>query len=153
MEIKKGEFVFTLLEAVGRLHGNPPTWDFDPRSYEYVYEDRVREMKERGWDSQRILKKCSNFDFPNKDGVPITVLIYFNHPIVHEWDGDEMRIALYSMAQHKIAKNKVSIFEESMKDPEERYLTKYDVQEIIALEKFSKNLSAKVNPIFGIRNR
>ena len=153
MENKKGEFAFTLLEAVGRFHDDLPTWSFNPRAYERVYNDRVEEMKARGWDSQRIFKKCTNFDFPKYDGVPMTILIYFNHPIVNEWDSDETRIALYVMAQNKIAKNKVEIFTESMKIPNKRYFTEYDEREIMALEQFSQNLTATLNPTSDIRNR
>ena len=130
MEIKNGEFAFSPLEAAGRLHDNPPSWTFDPRSHDCTYEDRVEQMKSRGWDNARILKKCTNFEFPNHDGTPLTILVYFNHPIVKEWDVNDIRKAMFTMAQNQIAKNKILIFNESFRLPEERYFSKFANLEI-----------------------
>src|SRR6266849_1273927 len=97
MAERKGEFAYTNREIVGWLLDNTTETGQFPLDKEVVSE-RVERMRNAGWDAHRILEKCARFDIYHPQGtlqIPLTQLVYFDHPVVSELPDHEVRTALY----------------------------------------------------------
>lgn len=158
---RKLDFTYTYREAVGWLYNGEQTEHRFGAWAQDVVVQRIEAMKRRGWDSQKILDKCTDFTVrysSQNPAVCLTDLVYYDHPILSEWSDNSIRLALYKMTMEEIIRNKVRIFKIQL-TPEYReiehkpYLITVLQKEIKYLEEFTRRISEEITPSREIKNK
>ena len=126
-----------------------------PADKEYVYE-QVAEMRKRGWDSGKILWKCSAGLPENVSRSParhLAEIIHAGHPIVEEWNDLDVRRALHRKALMDIATTRAHAFDRYLLWSRDPLHKKREERVVGQLEEFASRLTQEATPAIGIRNR
>jgi|SRR5579859_6832298 len=152
MPERTGEFAYTYRESVRWLLENSAETGKLPLA-KAVVNEHVERMRQAGWNAHEIMQRCADFGiFPQGDlKVPLTQIVYFDHPVISELPDNEVRAALYRMAALYAAESKADLFADRLL-PDKAYLPKYvHERNIRAMEQFMNRLSVEATPPAGLR--
>lgn len=120
-------------------------------------KQHIDKMIEHGWSNDEIIVRCSKNlpkSYPHSIRRPLPELVLSGHPIVEEWDDNDVRVALNKMAHNRLAEIRTEQFILLINtgDRENRNIG-YLETEAQLMQTFSDMLTHEATPAAGIRNK